>query len=55
MRDNVVEVSKTVIDIFFFQYHHWNNIADLDLSSMPDYLNFLASFERFHRQLRNWL
>lgn len=22
----------------FFQYHHWNSIADLDLSAMSDYL-----------------
>lgn len=26
----------------FFQYHHWNNIADLDLSAMSDYLDYLA-------------
>lgn len=26
----------------FFQYHHWNDIANLDLSAMSDYLDYLA-------------
>ena len=26
----------------FFQYHHWNNIADLGLSDISDYLDYLA-------------
>lgn len=31
----------------FFQYHHWNDIANLDLSAMSDYLDYLA----LHRQV----
>jgi len=26
----------------FFQYHHWNNIADLELGDFSDYLDYLA-------------
>ncbi len=30
----------------FFQYHHWKDIANLDLSAMSDYLDYLALHRR---------
>ncbi|MBC8386413.1 MAG: phage integrase N-terminal SAM-like domain-containing protein [Gammaproteobacteria bacterium] len=30
----------------FFQYHHWSDIASLDLTAMTDYLDYLALHRR---------
>jgi len=44
VRGMAVQTEKTYENwlVRFFQYHHWNNIAELSLSDMSDYLDYLA-------------
>ncbi len=44
VRNMAVRTEKTYEEwlVRFFQYHHWNNIAELGLSDISDYLEYLA-------------
>lgn len=48
VRGMAVKTEKTYEHwlVRFFQYHHWNNIAMLDLSAMSDFLDYLALHRR---------
>jgi len=48
VRGMAVKTEKTYEHwlVRFFQYHHWNDIANLDLHAMSDYLDYLALHRR---------
>ena len=48
IRNMAVRTEKTYEDwlVRFFQYHHWDNISDLGLAEISDYLEYLALHRR---------
>lgn len=48
VRNMAARTEKTYEEwlVRFFQFHHWNNIADLSLADISDYLEYLALHRR---------